>query len=128
MILVIYYKYEIFGMELNNIQMMAVNISKKLKDVFGDRIANTKIYDVVDEPNHHSFKLEFVAYNYFAIVFQYELDIIGCHIVLGNGRQISLVSGKQCLSDTDIEQYIHEVKREIELRIPDKYLEAKGWN
>lgn len=115
-------------MELNEIQLMAVNISKKFRDILGNRISNTKIYDVVDVPNHHSFKIKFVAYNYFSIIFQYELDIIGCHIECGNDVCISLTSGQHCLSDTDIERYILNLKDEIELRIPDKYLKSKGWN
>ena len=49
-------------MELNRIQLMAVNISKKFRDILGNRISSTKIYDVVDVPDHHSFKIKFVAY------------------------------------------------------------------
>ena len=30
-------------------------------------------------------------------------------------------------SDTVIEDYISKIKDELELRIPDKYLKAKGW-
>ena len=40
------------------------------KNILGNRISSTKIYDVVDVPDHHSFKIKFVAYNYFSIVFQ----------------------------------------------------------
>ena len=105
-------------MKLNEIQLMAVNISKKFRDILGNRISSTKIYDVVDVPDHHSFKIKFVAYNYFSIVFQYELDIIGCHIEYGNDVCIPLTSDKHCLSDTDIEHYILDLKDEIELRIP----------
>lgn len=114
-------------MELNKTQLQAVGISKKLRSVLGDRVSNTQIYDVVDEPNHHSFKIRFLAYNYFAVVFQYDLDIIGCHIVFGDGINISLIEGKHCLSDTEIDKYLLDVKKEIELRIPDKYLKDKGW-
>ena len=57
-------------MELNEVQLMAVNISKVLKTILNDRISSSKIYDLVDEPNHHSFKIGFTAYNYFYVVFQ----------------------------------------------------------
>ena len=56
-------------MKLNKIQLMAVNISKVLKNILNDRISSSKIYDLVDEPNHHSFKIGFTAYNYFYVVF-----------------------------------------------------------
>ena len=44
-------------MELNEVQLMAVNISTVLKTILNDRISSSKIYDLVDEPNHHSFKI-----------------------------------------------------------------------
>ena len=50
-------------MELNEVQLMAVNISTVLKTILNDRISSSKIYDLVDEPNHHSFKVGFTAYN-----------------------------------------------------------------
>lgn len=114
-------------MKLNKMQLMAVNISKVLKNILDDRISSSKIYDLVNKPNHHSFKIGFIAYNYFYVVFQYNLDIIGCYIKVGNGICIPLITGKNCYSDTVIEDYISKIKDELELRIPDKYLKAKGW-
>lgn len=35
-------------MELNKMQLMAVNISKVLKNILNDRISSSKIYDLVD--------------------------------------------------------------------------------
>lgn len=114
-------------MEFNNMQNKAIEVSGKLKTVFGNRIKDTQIYDIVDETDHHSFKIRFLVYNYFSVVFQYELDIIGCYIESGNNACISLLSEKYCYSDTNIEDYALKLKDELELRIPDKYLKAKGW-
>lgn len=63
----------------------------------------------------------------FYVVFQYNLDIIGCYIEAGNNICIPLITDKNCYSDTVIEDYISKIKDELELRIPDKYLKAKGW-
>lgn len=114
-------------MELNKIQLMAVNISKVLKNILNDRISSSKIYDLIDESNHYSFKIGFTAYNYFYVVFQYNLDIIDCYIEVGNNLCVPLITAKNCYSDTVIEDYILKIKDELELRIPDKYLKAKGW-
>ena len=38
-----------------------------------------------------------------------------------------MCSVDNCYSDTVIEDYISKIKDELELRIPDKYLKAKGW-
>ena len=36
-------------MELNEVQLMAVNISTVLKTIINDRISSSKIYDLLDE-------------------------------------------------------------------------------
>lgn len=114
-------------MELNEMQRIALSVSKELKKIFENRISYTNIFDVVDEPNHHNFKIGFTAYDYFSVVFQYEQDIIGCHIEIGKNTFVPLLKEKHCYSDTDINSYFLKVKEELELRIPDKYLRAKGW-
>ncbi len=103
-------------MELNEVQLIAVNISKVLKTILNDRISSSKIYDLVDEPNHHSFKIGFTAYNFFCVVFQYNLDMIDCYIEAGNNICIPLIADKNCYSDTVIEDYISKIKDELELR------------
>ena len=93
----------------------------------GNRTDKQGIYDVVYESNHYEFKIRFVAYDYFPVVFNYEQGIIGCSIKCGKKRWISLVKGQHWYSDTDFNAYFSEAKKELELRIPDKYLIAKGW-
>ncbi len=114
-------------MDLYDIHMEAIKVSKELKSIFENRITDTKIYDVVDVVNHHSFKIGFLAYNYFSVVFQYELDIIDCYIESGKNACISLITENHTYSDTDLSSFIVKIKDELELRIPDKYLKAKGW-
>ena len=74
-----------------------------------------------------SFKIVFFAYDYFYVVFTYELDIIGFSIEVGNGRLISVMNTHNCYSNTDMEAYIRRIVEELELRIPDKYLQTRGW-
>lgn len=115
-------------MELNDTQKKALEVSKKLKDAFGNRVAYTEVYDVVDVANHYSFKIRFLAYSYFWVVFQYDLDLIGCYIEGGNNRCIFLSNDEmRGYSSTDLDKYFEQVREELELRIPDKYLKANGW-
>lgn len=114
-------------MELNDTQKKAVEVIKKISDIMGNRISTTKIYDIVHESNHYEFKIGFISYDYYSVVFQYELDIIGCYIECGKQERISLIKGRYCYSDIDLNAYFSEIKKELELRIPDKYLMAKGW-
>lgn len=82
---------------------------------------------MVEEAGHWSFKIGFFAYDYFYVVFTYELDIIGFSIEVGNGRLIRVINTHNCYSNTDMEAYIRRIVEELELRIPDKYLQTRGW-
>ena len=100
---------------------------KKIKKIFGNKIRGIEYYDVVEEAGHWSFKIGFFAYDYFYVVFTYELDIIGFSIEIGNGRLVSIMNTHNCYSNTDMEAYIQRIVEELELRIPDKYLQTRGW-
>lgn len=102
-------------------------VGKTIKEEFGDRIKGIEIFDVVNEPSHWAFKIRFVAYDYFVVVFNYELDIIGFSIEVNGGRYISLLSGHNCYSNTDFRKHLQGVQENLELRIPDKFLKANGW-
>lgn len=98
-----------------------------IREKFGDKIGGIEIFDVVNEPSHWAFRIRFIAYDYFVVVFNYELDIIGFSIEINEERYISVLSGHNCYSEIDFEKYLQEVQKSLELRIPDKYLKAKGW-
>ena len=110
--------------EFNNLKR---NIGKNIKEKFGNKIKGIEIYDVVDESSRWSFKIRFVAYEYFIVVFNYELDIIGFSLEFNNERYISLLNSHDCYSDTNFDEYLERVQRNLELRIPDKYLKSHGW-
>ena len=120
-------KKEIFGMQQNNFNDIRIDMGKKIKKIFGNKIRGIEYYDVAEEAGHWSFKIGFFAYDYFYVVFTYELDIIGVSIEVGNGRLISVMNTHNCYSNTDMEAYIQRIVEELELRIPDKYLQTRGW-
>ena len=103
------------------------NVIEKIKKIFGNKISDMEIYDIAEVEGHWAFKVGFYAYNYFFVVFNYELDIIGFSIEVGNGRLMSIADSHSCYSGTDMDSYIRENMKNIELRIPDKYLKARGW-
>ncbi|QUH28887.1 hypothetical protein [Vallitalea guaymasensis] len=114
-------------MHQNDIKRMRMEIARTIKEVFGNRIKSLEIYDIVEVPSHWAFKIKFIVYDYFVVLFNYELDIIGFSIELGSGKYVSLSQEKHCYSNTDMATFINEIKEELELRIPDKYLIARGW-
>ena len=52
-------------MEDNKMLRLAEETREKIKSVFGDRITEPKIVDVVEYPQYRAFRLEFIAYDYF---------------------------------------------------------------
>ena len=106
---------------------LARETRKKIRKVFTDKVDTITAYDIVDEPNHHTFKLNFEAYNYFWIEFDYENDWCEFFIVLNEACKQSLYNRTKFSEITDWDAYLSGIMKEIELRIPDKFLKAKGW-
>ncbi|BAW16995.1 hypothetical protein [Streptococcus intermedius] len=114
-------------MQTNNMLELARETRKKIRKVFTDKVDTITAYDIVDEPNHHTFKLNFEAYNYFWIEFDYENDWCEFFIVLNEACKQSLYNRTKFSEITDWDAYLSGIMKEIELRIPDKFLKAKGW-
>lgn len=115
-------------MELNNMDILAMELCDKIEEVFGDKVETITAYDIVDQPNHHMFKLNFAAYDYFWIQCNYENDYFGFSIVLNDQFSVSLSEEKYAYSEIlDWDNYLRKIMANIELRIPDKFLKAKGW-
>ena len=99
-----------------------------VKRVFKDKINGIVFDDIVDEPNHHTFKLKFRIYNFAGVRFIYENDFFEIYAFF-NGDEGLLLSKKNsrysAISDWD--SYLKEIMLDIESHIPEKYLKAKGW-
>ena len=99
-----------------------------LDRVFAKRIGTFYIYDIVDEPDHQTFKLDFKVYDYFFVEFDYENDMCEFFIVLTKEVKVSITKEPVVYSQiTDWDSYLKGIMAEIELRIPDKFLKSKGW-
>ena len=115
-------------MELNKMKKLALDFSDIVEIVFKDKIDSIVIDDINDELSQQTFKLEFKAYDFFAIEFDYENDLCEFFIVFTKEAKISLTKEPAVYSQiSDWDEYLKGIKDEIELRIPDKFLQAKGW-
>ena len=115
-------------MQISDMLELARETRKQIRKVFGERVDTITGYDYVDEPYNQTFKLEFGAYDFFAIEFDYENDLCEFFIVLTEEEKLSLTKEPAVYSQiTDWDSYLKGIKDEIELRIPDKFLKAKGW-
>ena len=86
------------------------------------------VYDVFDVPNHYILRLVFRVYDYYWVQFNYDNGLCGFSIDLGNEFGASLESKiRSYMGTKDWDSYLKEIMAEIEFRIPDEYLKAKGW-
>ncbi len=113
-------------MQLSKTEKMAVEFSDKVREKFGERVADFCILDVIDDDNHRAFSVEFIAYNYFPIRMNYEKGRFGCCIFFGN-QSIGLANSQKWWDEADINIFLRELKEELEIRIPDKFLKSRGW-
>ncbi|WP_125364496.1 hypothetical protein, partial [Streptococcus intermedius] len=114
-------------MQTNNMLELARETRKKIRKVFTDKVDTITAYDIVDEPNHHTFKLKFRVYNFAGVKFQYENDLFEIHLFLNINKEKVISKPNSHYSEiSDWDSYLKEIMLEIESYIPEKYLKAKG--
>lgn len=113
-------------MQNRNVDEMSDYIIDKMCAYFENRIKDFVVKDLNDDENYKSFSVEFSAYEYFPIVFNYDRGRIGYSICFGT-RIIALENSQKWWDEADFGILLYELKNELELRIPDKYLLRHGW-
>ena len=115
-------------MELNETGKFAVETSRMIRTYFEHKLDCSGIYDIVEEPNHRTFKLDFLVYNFAGIKFQYENDFLEIYLFLNGEEGLLLSKPNSRYSEiSDWDSYLKEIMTKIESYIPEKYLKAKGW-
>lgn len=114
-------------MQNNNLsaEEIAKEIIKDLKSHFGNKIKTFSVYNLTDTP-YKMFNISFDAYNYFYIDLSYSRGSIGCSIPSGK-YGIELENSQKWYDKADMNLFCKELEQQIELRIPDKFLEFYGW-
>ena len=90
-----------------SVEEIKLELIRRIERSFGDRVTEITICELVDVPNHYILRLIFRAYDYYWVQFNYDNDLCGF--------------------SSDWDSYLKEIMAEIELRIPDEFLKAKGW-
>ena len=115
-------------MEKNDMLELARETRKKIREVFTDKVDTITAYDINDDPNRHTFKLNFRVYNFAGVKFQYENDFFEIYLFLNGEEGLLLSKPNDRYSETsDWDTYLKEIMVKIESYIPEKYLKAKGW-
>ena len=50
-------------MQLSEFNGIRIEIRRKIKEIFGNRIGSLETFDIVEQANHWSFKIRFIAYD-----------------------------------------------------------------
>ncbi|MBQ8527082.1 MAG: hypothetical protein IJ429_01290 [Lachnospiraceae bacterium] len=114
-------------MQLNETDKMALEFNKKIREKLGDRVGSFVIEKVNDDSDNRFFSITFKMYDYYVICFNYDRGFFSCCIDFDVHGCINLESSQKCWDTADFDIFFEELKNEIELRIPDKFLRAKGW-
>ncbi|MEC5425164.1 hypothetical protein QGM71_16885 [Virgibacillus sp. C22-A2] len=112
-------------MQNRGYEVIKDEIKNELKGYFKDKIGSFSIYEQTDTP-YTMFSMQFTMYNYFNIVLNYDRGAFGCAIINGEVG-ISLKSSQKWYDKADMTIFLKELEQQIELRIPDKFLEFHGW-
>lgn len=113
-------------MQLSDTSQMAIRFNAIARQKMGDKVDKFCIFNVNDDENNKAFSVDFEAYNYFIIRLNYERGRMGCCIVFGD-RIIALNNSQEWWDEADFDVFFAELQKDLEMRIPDKYLQAHGW-
>lgn len=96
-----------------------------LASFFGEKICDFVSFNIEEKP-YKTFSVRFKAYNYFIVLLNYDRGILGCNIQFGE-YGIGLPNSQKWFDKADFQVFCEELQKQLELRIPDKFLKANGW-
>lgn len=109
-----------FGMQSDNLEDLLID---KLDKYFNGAVKDYVIKESTDTP-FLQLTIEMTVYNYFVVRVTIEKNTMFFSIVQSG---FLLLLYRAPLSDNDLNNAPPTLDKEIRLRIPDKYLQAKGW-
>lgn len=113
-------------MQKNSNKDILDNLVKDIQNYFTQK-AKDFVTEILFEKPFLSFSIYFKLYDYYFITINYENGSIGAGILNGN-YIMGIITKKKDLNDKiPLSDFFKEIDTEIQLRIPDKFLEAKGW-
>src|SRR5699024_3082024 len=113
------------GVQSKGYHVIKSEIKKALKSHFGNRIGRFTTFEQTDHP-YTMFSIQFQIYKYFNVILNYDRGAFGCAIVTGDvGNRLD--SSQKWYDKADMNVFLRELQQQLELRIPDKFLEYNGW-
>ena len=115
-------------MQLNDTIRLARKITMNLRTNMKNKVEDCVIYDIVEKDNNKSFNIDFEAYNFYEIKLSYKNNKIDWSIKFDDKTTIDIERDVIADSETNLNLFFEEMRKELEMRIPDKFLQANGWD
>jgi len=96
-----------------------------LENYFKEKIEDFVVIEKTDQP-YTMFSMRFNMYQNFNVILNYDRGAFGCAIINGDFG-IDLENSQQWYDKADMDIFCKELEQQLELRIPDKFLEYHGW-
>lgn len=110
----------------NSYDIIRDELIKGFKEFFTDKITSGfRVVEQTDYP-YTMLNFRFVMYDYFTIALNYDRGRFGCYISNGD-TSISLENSQKWYDKADMNVFFKELQQQLELRIPNKFLEYNGW-
>ena len=112
---------------MQNKKSIAFELYNKILSYFNNRIDEDGYsLKTKDDQTDDVFKLMVRVYNTFYLNFYYDQKNIYCSIDNGY-HEIKLPLSSYTYEENTFDSFLIEVQKELELRIPDKFLKDRGW-
>jgi len=111
--------------DFNDVNKLSKGIIVGLANQFGKKCSDICVKGKKVAPKGY-FCIDFVLYDYIVVICEYKQGLLSFFIPSGS----SIIRLKNVYADensSDIKKLLADLDNEITLRIPDKYLKAKGW-
>ena len=118
----------VFIMNENRAEIKAKIVKTEMKKYFGSLVSDFNLIDAFYGNGHEEFSLGFKYCDYFDMRFNYGQGACGCCICYDWGDNNEAILIKTSIDgwwekiSIQWKKYFHELKKELDLRIPDDYL------
>ena len=109
-------------MNENRAEIKAKIVETEMKKYFGSLVSNFILIDAFYGNGHEEFSLGFKYCDYFDMRFNYGQGACGCCICYDSILIKKSIDGLCEKISIKWKKYFHELKKEVDLRIPDDYL------
>ena len=111
--------------KINDIDQLSRSFVEGIVNFFGAKCNDICVKEKRNTPMGYFF-IDFTLYDYFVVICEYKQGLVSFYIPFGSSA-IRIKNVQARVESFDMKKLLTELELEITLRIPDKYLQRKGW-